>query len=113
MFFTTTVVNIVSTIASESSDVSSAAAMNDLSNDKDSVEVDDSKTNKNERSSVQYPIKECNYGNYIQIIITEDIDGSVLLELQSQRVRPESQDDLKTDFVFLESMEDPPKQNKI
>ena len=31
--------------------------MNDLSNDKDSVEVDDSKTNKNERSSAQYPIK--------------------------------------------------------
>ena len=34
-----------------------SAAMNDLSNDKDSVEVDDSKTNKNERSSAQYPIK--------------------------------------------------------
>ena len=70
MFFTTTVVNIVSTIASESSDVASAAAMNDFSNDQDSVDVDNSKTNKNERSSVQDPIKKCNDGNYIQLIIT-------------------------------------------
>ena len=31
--------------------------MNGLSNDQDSVEVENSKTNKNERSSVQYPIK--------------------------------------------------------
>ena len=38
--------------------------MNDLSNDKDSVEVDDSKTNKNEISSVQYPIK-----NVMMVII--------------------------------------------
>ena len=57
MFFTTTVVNSVSTIVAESSDVASAAAMNDLSNDQDSVEVDYSKKNKNEISSVQDPIK--------------------------------------------------------
>ena len=37
------IVNSVSTIAAESSDVASAAAMNDLSNDQDSVEVDYSK----------------------------------------------------------------------
>ena len=53
--------------------------MNDLCNDQDSVEVDDSKTNKNERSFVQYPIKKCNYGNYIQLIITDDIASYVLL----------------------------------
>ena len=53
--------------------------MNDLCNDKDSVEVDYSKTNSNERSSVQYPIKKCNDGNYIQLIITEDISDCVLL----------------------------------
>ena len=41
--------------------------------------------------------------------MTEDIAAYVLLELQSHRVRPESQDYLKNDFVFLESMEDPPK----
>ena len=70
MFFTTTVVNIVSTIAAESSDVASAAAINDLSNDQDYVEVYDSKTNNNEISSVQYPIKNCNDGNFIQLIIT-------------------------------------------
>ena len=57
MFFTTIVVNSVSTIAAESSDVASAAAMNDLSNDQDYVEVDYPKKNKNEISSVQDPIK--------------------------------------------------------
>ena len=65
MFFTTTVVNIVSTIASESSDVASAAAMNDLFDYQYSVEVDDSKTNNNERSSVQDPIK-----NVMMVIIS-------------------------------------------
>ena len=53
--------------------------MNDLSNDQEYVEVDDSKTNKNERSSVQYPIKKCNDGNYIQLIITYYIVAYVLL----------------------------------
>ena len=53
--------------------------MNDLSNDQDSVEVDDSKTNKNEISSVKYLIKECNDGNYIQLIITDDIATYLLL----------------------------------
>ena len=53
--------------------------MNYLSNDQESVKVDNSKTNKNERSFVQYPIKKCNYGNYIQLIITEDIADYVLL----------------------------------
>ena len=57
MFFTTTVVNSVSTIAAESSDVASSAAMNDLSNDQDSVEIYDPQKNKNERSSVQDTIK--------------------------------------------------------
>ena len=83
--------------------------MNDLCNDQDSVEVDDSKTNNNEISSVQYPVKKCNDSNYIQLIITEDIADYVLLYLQSKWVRPESQDDLNTEFVLLESMEDPPK----
>ena len=73
------------------SDVASAAATDDFSNDQDYVEVDYSKTNKNEKSFVQDP-------NDTQIIITEDIADSVLLELQSQRVRPKSQDDLKNDF---------------
>ena len=40
MFFTTTVVLSVSTTADESSDVSSTAAMDDLSNDQESFEVD-------------------------------------------------------------------------
>ena len=62
---------------------------------------------------MQYPIKKCNDGNYIQLIITEDIAASVLLELQSQRVRPESQDDLKTGFCFIESMGYPTKESKI
>ena len=53
--------------------------MNYLSNDQDSVDVDNSKTNKNERSSVQYPIKLFNDGNYIQLSITEYIAASVLL----------------------------------
>ena len=75
--------------------------MDDLSNDQDSVEVDDSKTNNNERSSVQDPIKKINDGNNTQLIITEYISASVLLELQIQRVRPESQDDLNTNFFFL------------
>ena len=57
MFFTTTVVNSVSTIADESSDVASESAMDDLSNDQDYVEVDYPKKNKNEISSVQDPIK--------------------------------------------------------
>ena len=82
MFFTTTVVNIVSTIAAESTYVDSSAAMNDLFSDQDSVEVDDSKTNKNEIFSVKDPIKKCNDGSYIQLIITEGISASVLLELQ-------------------------------
>ena len=58
--------------------------MNDLSNDQDFVEVDDSKTNNNEISSVQYHIKPCNDSNYIQLIITEDIADYVLLYLQSK-----------------------------
>ena len=57
MFFTTAVLNTVSTIAAESSDDASAAATGDFSNDKYSVEVDYPKTEKNERSSVQDPIK--------------------------------------------------------
>ena len=36
----------------------------------------------------------------------------MLLELQSQQVRPESQDDLKTDFIFLELIEDPSKESR-
>ena len=36
----------------------------------------------------------------------------MLLALQSQVVRPESQDDLNTQFVFLEYMEDSPKESK-
>ena len=58
--------------------------MNDLSNDQEYVEVDYSKTNKNERSSVQYHIKKINDGNYIQLIITEDIAAYLLSYLQSQ-----------------------------
>ena len=38
-FFTTAVLNAVSTIADESSDVASSAATDDLSNDQDYVEV--------------------------------------------------------------------------
>ena len=57
MFFITTVLNSVSTIAAESSDVASASATDDFSNNKESVEVDYYKTNKNERCSVQDPIK--------------------------------------------------------
>ena len=60
---------------------------------------------------MQDPIKKYNDGNDTQIIITEYIAASVLLELKIQRVRPESQDDLKTDF-FIESMEDPRKESK-
>ena len=112
MFFITTVLNSVSTIAVESSDVASAAAKDDLSNDQDSVEEDYPKTNKNERSSVQDIIAKCNDGTDTQIITTGDIAASVLLELQSQQVRPESQDDLKNDFVLLGSMEDHLKESK-
>ena len=60
---------------------------------------------------MQDPITECNDGNITQIIITDDIAASVLSELQSQHVIPESQDDLNTDFVLLESMEDTPPPN--
>ena len=112
MFFTATVINSVSTIEAESSYVASAAATDNFSNDQDYVEVYYSKTNKNERSFVQDPITKFNDFNDTQIIITEDIAASVLLELQSQKVRPESQDDLKTDFFLLGSMEYPPKDNK-
>ena len=55
--------------------------MDDLLDDKDSVEVDYSKIKKNERSSVQDPIKIYNDGNDTQIIITGDIADSVLLDL--------------------------------
>ena len=84
MFFTTTAVNSVSTIAAESSDVASSEAMDDFYNDQDSVELDYSKTNNNERYFVQDPIKKCNDGNDTQIIITEDIAAYMLLDLQSQ-----------------------------
>ena len=104
MFFTATVLNGGSNIADESSDVASAAATDDFFNDQESVELDYYKTNNNKISSMQYPIKKCNDGNDTQIIIIEDIAVSVLLELQSWRVRPESKDDLKIDFVFLESI---------
>ena len=57
---------------------------------------------------MKYPIKKYNDCNDTQTIITEDIAASVLLELQSQQVRPEYQDDLNTNF-FFKSMEDPPK----
>ena len=70
MFFTTTAVNSVSTIAAESSDISSSAEMDDLSNDKEYIEVDYYKTNKNERYSVKYPIKIYNNGNDTQLVIT-------------------------------------------
>ena len=66
MFFTTTVVNIVSTIAAESSDVASAAATDGLSNDQDSVEVYYPKTKKNEKYSMQDPITKFNDGNDTQ-----------------------------------------------
>ena len=62
MFFTTTVLNIVSTIAAESSDVDSALEKNDLSNDKDYVEVDYYKTKNNDISSMQDPITKYNDG---------------------------------------------------
>ena len=42
---------------------------------------------------MQDPITKCNDGNDTQILITEDIDASVLLELRCQRVTPELQDD--------------------
>ena len=58
---------------------------------------------------MQDPIKKCNDVNDTQIIITEYIAASVLLELKNQRVRSESQDDLNTAFVILEYMEDPSK----
>ena len=98
MFLTTAVLNTVSTIAAESSDVASEAATDVFYNDQDSVEVGYYKTKKNDRSSVQDPITKCNDGNDTQKITTEDIAASVLLELQSQQVRPESQDDLNTKF---------------
>ena len=98
IFFTIAVINSVSTIAAESSYVASASATDDLSNDKDSVEVDYSKTKKDERYYVQDYITKCNDGNDTQKTKTEDIAASVLLELKSQQVRPEPQDDLKTDF---------------
>ena len=47
------------------------------------------------------PMTKCNDSNDTQIIITEYIYASVLLELQSQRLRPESKDDLNTDFFPL------------
>ena len=84
MFFTNTFLNSVSTIASESSDVASAAAMENLSNDQDYIEVNHSKTNMNEISSVQDSIK-----NYLGIITinnffiescTEDISFLFVLE---------------------------------
>ena len=61
---------------------------------------------------MQEPITKYNDGYDTQKTITEDIADSVLLELQSQWVRPESQDYLKTDHVLLEFMEDPWKEIK-
>ena len=98
MFFSTAVLNTVSTIAAESSDVTSSAATDDLYNDQDSVEVYYSKKNKNDRYYVQDPITKWNDGNDTKKITTEDIAALVLLELQSQKVKPESQDDLNTNF---------------
>ena len=83
-----------------------------FSNDKESIELDYPKTKNNERSSMQEPITKYNDGYDTQKTITEDIADSVLLELQSQWVRPESQDYLKTDHVLLEFMEDPWKEIK-
>ena len=77
-----------------------AAATDDLSNIQDYVEVYYCKTNKNEISSVQDPTTKFNDGNDTKIIITEYIAASVMLEIQSQRVIPESHDDLKTGFVL-------------
>ena len=65
MWFNTTVVNNVPTIAAESSDVTSESEMKDLSNDQDSFEVDYYKTNKNERYYVQDPTK-----NVMMVIIS-------------------------------------------
>ena len=62
---------------------------------------------------MQDPITKCNDGKYTQKIITEDISASLLLDIQSQRERPESQVDLKKYFVLLESMEYPTKESKI
>ena len=84
MLFTTTVINSVSNIAAESSDVASAAARDDFTNDQEYIEVDYSPENKNERSSVQDPITKCNDGNDTQIITTDDIASSVLLYLKNQ-----------------------------
>ena len=98
IFFATAVLNTVSTIAAESSDVASAAARDVFSKYQDYVELDYSKTKKNERSSGKDPIKKCNDDNDTQKTITEDISALVLLELKSNRVRPELQDDLKTWF---------------
>ena len=81
MFFTTTVINSILTIAAEPLDVALSEATDNLSNDQEYVELDHYKTNNNERSSVQDPITKCNYGNDTQIIIIEDIAASVMLEL--------------------------------
>ena len=83
--------------------------MDDFSNDQDYFEVDYYKKNKSEKSSVQDSVKKCNDVNDTQIIMIEDIVSYVLLELHSQQVRPELKGYLNTDFVYLESMEDPPK----
>ena len=45
MLFTTTVINSISIISDESSDIASSEATDDFSNDQDSVKVDYSKTN--------------------------------------------------------------------
>ena len=70
MFFTTAVLNNVSTIAAESSYVTSAVATDYFSNYQDSVEVDYSQTKNNERYSVQDPITKFNNGNDNKKIIT-------------------------------------------
>ena len=71
MSFTIDVVNTVSTIAVESSNVSSISATDDLSNYQYSVEVDYFKTKYNEIYSGQDPIKKNYDGNDTQNIITE------------------------------------------
>ena len=70
MFFTTTVLNRVSTIAAESPDTASESATDDLFNDQEYVEVYYPPPKKNEISSVKDPIKQCDDGNDTQITTT-------------------------------------------
>ena len=107
MFFSSVVLDTISTIASESSDAALAATTDNLSNDEDTVKSVTSENKNEEKNEEMHNSKIVDDPSKL-----DSMAASVLVDIQSQGAKPDLKNDLQSNPDYLDRSEVPTKKGK-